>query len=221
MMLRFLIGILLTVILSACASNSPATRSGVSSDSSRYYVVQPGDNIDSIAFILEMPATLLIRVNPSVNPDYLAAGTRLNVPGTRGTQGEGQSTHSLPNSTFIWPVKSFDMSSPFGYRSGRLHSGIDLRAPRNTAIRASSQGKVVFSGRKNGYGKIIIIAHANGIETAYAHNSRNLVNVGQRVKKGEVIANVGRSGNATGYHVHFEVRRRGKAVDPKRYLPAI
>ena len=122
---------------------------------------------------------------------------------------------------YIWPVSNVDVSSPVGYRSGRLHAGIDLRAPRGTRIRASSQGRVTFSGWKKGYGKIVIIAHAGGCETAYAHNNRNLVSVGQQVKKGTVIASMGRTGNATGYHLHFELRRRGRALNPTRYLPPI
>lgn len=219
MMLRVLVGILLSAILSACANHTPLPEPLGNS----YYTVQSGDNLDSIAFLLEVPPTLLIRINPSIDPDNLMPGSRLTLPGSRA---QSQADHlkaesSIQSVTYIWPVSNIDVSSPFGYRSGRLHSGIDLRAPRGTLVKASSHGKVVFSGRKNGYGKMIIIAHAGGIETAYAHNSRNLVKAGQRVKKGSVIAKVGRTGNATGYHVHFEFRRRGKAINPKRYLPAI
>jgi murein DD-endopeptidase MepM/ murein hydrolase activator NlpD len=184
----------------------------------QYYTVQPGDNLDSIASVLEVPPTLLIRVNPTIDPDNLTAGLRLIVP---GSQPQSLADSSIQSATYIWPVSNVDVSSPFGQRWGRLHSGIDLRAPRGTPVKASSHGKVIFSGRKNGYGKIIVIAHAGGVETTYAHNSRNLVKVGQRVKRGKVIAKVGRTGNATGNHVHFEIRRRGKAINPKRYLPAI
>jgi murein DD-endopeptidase MepM/ murein hydrolase activator NlpD len=219
MMQRALVGILLSTILSACANHTPMAEPSVNP----YYTVQPGDNLDSIAFFLEVPATLLIRVNPSIDPDNLTTGSRLIVPGaqTRRQANNSKSDNSIQNATYIWPVSNIDVSSPFGYRSGRLHSGIDLRAPRGTPIKASSHGKVIYSGRKNGYGNIIIIAHAGGIETAYGHNSRNLVKAGQRVEKGRVIAKVGRTGNATGNHVHFELRRRGKAINPKRYLPAI
>jgi murein DD-endopeptidase MepM/ murein hydrolase activator NlpD len=184
----------------------------------QYYTVQPGDNLDSIASVLEVPPTLLIRVNPTIDPDNLTAGLRLIVP---GSQPQSLADSSIQSATYIWPVSNVDVSSPFGQRWGRLHSGIDLRAPRGTPVKASSHGKVIFSGRKNGYGKIIVIAHAGGVETTYAHNSRNLVKAGQRVKKGKVIAKVGRTGNATGYHLHFEIRRRGKAINPKRYLPTI
>jgi murein DD-endopeptidase MepM/ murein hydrolase activator NlpD len=214
MMHRALIGILITAILSACANHTPMAEPSIN----QYYTVQPGDNLSSIAFFLEVSPTLLIRVNPSIDPDNLTLGSRLIVP---GTQTHSRADSTIKSATYIWPLSNVDVSSPFGYRSGRLHSGIDLRAPRGTPIKASSQGKVIFSGRQKGYGNIIIIAHAGDIETTYAHNSRNLVKVGQRVKKGNVIAKVGRTGNSTGYHLHFELRRRGKAMNPKRYLPAI
>ena len=219
MMQKALIGILLSAILSACANHTPMAEPSVNP----YYTVQPGDNLDSIAFLLEVPATLLIRVNPSIDPDNLTTGSRLIVPGaqTQSQADNSNSDSSIQSATYIWPLSNIDVSSPFGYRAGRLHSGIDLRAPRGTPIKASSHGKVIYSGRKNGYGNIIIIAHAGGIETTYGHNSRNLVKAGQQVKKGSVIAKVGRTGNATGNHVHFELRRRGEAVNPKRYLPAI
>jgi murein DD-endopeptidase MepM/ murein hydrolase activator NlpD len=170
-----------------------------------------------------MPPTLLIRINPSIDPDNLIPGSRIIVPGpqARNQNENSKADKSIQSDTYIWPVSNIDVSSTFGYRSGRLHAGIDLRAPRGTPIKASSNGKVIFSGRKSGFGKIIIIAHANGFETVYAHNSRNLVNTGQSVRQGSVIAKMGRTGNATGSHVHFELRRRGKSIDPKRYLPAI
>jgi murein DD-endopeptidase MepM/ murein hydrolase activator NlpD len=184
----------------------------------QYYTVQPDDNLDSIALLLGVSPTLLIRVNPSIDSDNLTAGLRLIVP---GSQAQSLGDRAIQSATYIWPLTRVEVSSPFGQRWGRLHSGIDLRAPRGTPVKASSHGRVIFSGRKSGYGKIIIIAHADDVETTYAHNSRNLVKVGQRVKKGRVIAKVGRTGNATGYHLHFEIRRRGKAINPKRYLPSI
>ena len=101
-----------------------------------------------------------------------------------------------------------------------MDAGIDLTAPRGTSIYASAAGKIVFSGFQRRYGHIVVIDHGSGTETAYAHNSRNLVNKGQRVKQGQIIARVGRSGNATGYHVHFEYRRHGKAVNPVRHVQA-
>jgi murein DD-endopeptidase MepM/ murein hydrolase activator NlpD len=213
MMQRVLIGILLSAILSACANYTPMAGPSVI----QYYTVQPGDNLDSIAFLLEVTPALLIRVNPSADPDNLTPGSRLAVPG-RPVRSRADS--AIQFAGYIWPLSKVDVSSPFGYRSGRMHSGIDLRAPKGTSIKAVALGKVIFSGRKQGYGKIIIIAHSGGIETTYAHNSHNLVDVGQQVRKGSVIAKVGQTGNSTGNHLHFELRRRGKALDPTWHLPA-
>jgi hypothetical protein len=214
MIQRTLVGVLLLAILNACANYTPMVGRSVI----QYYTVQPDDNLDSIALLLEVSPTLLIRVNPTIDPDNLTAGLRLIVP---GSQAQSLADRAIQSATYIWPLTRVEVSSPFGQRWGRLHAGIDLRAPRGTPVKASSHGRVIFSGRKGGYGKIIIIAHAGGVETTYAHNSRNLVKVGQRVKKGKVIAKVGRTGNATGYHLHFEIRQRGKAINPKRYLPSI
>ncbi len=81
-----------------------------------------------------------------------------------------------------------------------------------------ADGIVIFSGRKGGYGNIVEVRHANGLETRYAHNQRNLVTEGDMVSKGQVIAKLGSTGRSTGPHIHFEVRRNGEAVNPMQYL---
>jgi murein DD-endopeptidase MepM/ murein hydrolase activator NlpD len=83
---------------------------------------------------------------------------------------------------------------------------------------ASAAGRVTYSGTMRGYGKVVILDHGNGLETLYAHNKKLLVNVGKRVSRGQKIATVGRTGNASTEHVHFEVRRNKGAVDPLKYL---
>ena len=77
---------------------------------------------------------------------------------------------------------------------------------------------MIFSGTQNGYGKMVVIDHGNGIQTAYAHNSKNLVSKGQRVHKGQKIAEVGNTGRSTGPHLHFEVRKNGTPVNPLKYV---
>jgi murein DD-endopeptidase MepM/ murein hydrolase activator NlpD len=209
-------GILLVLMLSSCANHAPIAEQAAP----RYYTVQAGDNLEAIAFVLETTPESLLLANPWLEQQSVAPGMRLIVS-QAPADDDDQTSISQDSGGYSWPVARVDVSSPFGYRLGRLHSGIDLRAPRGTPIKASAQGKVVFSGAKNGFGRFVIIDHGHGIKTAYAHNHRNLVRAGQWVKKGEVIATVGRSGNASGYHVHFEFRRRGKAVDPVQHLPAI
>ena len=197
------------------------------------YTVKPDDNIHSIAFALEVTPGQLREANPWVDPLYIAPGTQLTIPDDSplndyaysdtdegADQSSAQSDSQLRRSDFIWPLARFEVSSPFGRRRGRLHAGIDLRAARGTQIRASAAGRVKYSGYNRGYGHMIVIDHGGGIETAYAHNQRNMVQRGQRVQQGTIIATVGRSGNATGYHVHFEFRKHGRALDPVRHLQA-
>ncbi len=130
--------------------------------------------------------------------------------------------HTTPDG---WPLKVGGvLTSKFGYRrhpiTGRrsMHKGIDIAAKPGTDIVATADGIVIFSGRKGGYGNIVELRHANGLETRYAHNQRNLVAEGDMVGKGQVIGKVGSTGRSTGPHVHFEVRRNGEAVDPMQYL---
>lgn len=122
------------------------------------------------------------------------------------------------------PVKRGWISSYFGYRSspfkgGReLHKGIDIAAKEGSEILAVAGGVITRSGMGTGYGNIVEIDHGNGYKTKYAHNKANLVIVGQAVKKGEPIAILGSTGRSTGPHVHFEVIKNGKAVDPVPFM---
>lgn len=121
---------------------------------------------------------------------------------------------------FRWPLDAGIVMSGFGIRRGRRHDGVDISAKGGTPIKAAADGKVVFSGRMRGYGNLIVMKHEDDYFTAYAHNRRNLAKKGRKVKQGEVIAQVGRTGRATGNHVHFEVRKGQKAMDPMNFLPA-
>lgn len=124
------------------------------------------------------------------------------------------------------PVLMGWLSSHFGNRTdpmnGRkaFHAGVDFAGRTGTEIVAVASGVVIWSGRRQGYGRMVEIDHGNGYSTLYAHNRRNLVNVGDTVRKGEVIAQMGASGRVTGTHVHFEVLRNGKAVNPLDYIRA-
>lgn len=121
-----------------------------------------------------------------------------------------------------WPLEG-RVSSPFGARQdpwngqSRSHQGVDLVSVAGSEIRAAAPGEVVFSGEKGGYGKTVILQHA-GYQTLYAHNLANLVKVGEKVQAGQSIAFLGDSGRSTGPHLHFEVRRKGEAVDPMPLL---
>ena len=125
-----------------------------------------------------------------------------------------------------WPVPcSTRITSRYGTRSdpftgeSRYHSGIDIGCPEGTPIIAAAGGTAVFVGEKGGYGLLIVIQHSDGSFTIYAHNSKNLVKEGAKVKQGEKIALAGQTGRATGPHLHFEIRLESKAVDPLEHLP--
>lgn len=122
-----------------------------------------------------------------------------------------------------WPVRG-KITSRFGSRehpltkSDSFHSGIDISVPEGTPIRATASGIVVYSGWSYGKGNTVVIEHGHSFTTLYAHNKKNLVTVGQRVKRGDVIAISGSSGDTTGPHVHYEVWKNGRPVNPERYL---
>ena len=112
------------------------------------------------------------------------------------------------------------MSAAFGWQNGRNHEGIDIPAKSGTPIRAAEAGRVIHSGAGLGdYGKVVILKHAGRYSTVYAHNRRNNVRKGHFVEKGDVIGEVGATGNATGPHVHFEVRMDRTPLDPLLFLP--
>lgn len=111
------------------------------------------------------------------------------------------------------------ITSRYGTRWGRMHKGLDIGAPRGTAIKAAASGTVVTSSKSNtGYGNMIVISHGNGVETAYGHCDKLYVKVGQKVSQGEVIGTVGNTGRSTGNHLHLEIRINGVAQNPQNYL---
>jgi len=124
---------------------------------------------------------------------------------------------------FMLPVEG-QHTSGYGMRvhpiehTERLHSGMDIAAPAGTSIQAAAAGQVVFSGTQVGYGNVVVIQHADGYSTLYAHNAENLVSVGTPVSQGQPIATVGSTGRSTGPHVHFEVRKDGKRLDPALFF---
>jgi len=130
-------------------------------------------------------------------------------------QGAGDTTPS--SSGLIWPV-SGPVTSPFGYRWGRLHAGIDIGVPYGTPIHAAASGTVVLAGWNGGYGNYTCIDHGGGMATCYAHQSSYAVSSGAQVSQGQVIGYVGNTGHSFGAHLHFEVRINGTPVDPLGYL---
>ncbi|MBJ7348268.1 MAG: peptidoglycan DD-metalloendopeptidase family protein [Thermoleophilaceae bacterium] len=131
-----------------------------------------------------------------------------NIPAGPIKHGTGQ---------LIWPING-TFSSPFGYRWGHLHAGIDIADPIGTPIRAADGGRVAYAGWMSGYGNYTCIQHTGSMSTCYGHQSSIGVSVGQQVSQGDVIGNVGNTGHSFGPHLHFEVRINGNPVDPMGYL---
>jgi len=119
-----------------------------------------------------------------------------------------------------------DMTSPFGmrkhpiFRRMAIHTGIDLRGDTGEPVRATATGKVTIAGRQGGYGNMVEISHGNGLATRFGHLSSIGVKVGQDVRIGEIIGNIGSTGFSTGPHLHYETRVNGQPVDPQKFLRA-
>lgn len=130
------------------------------------------------------------------------------------------------NISYDHPLKNskFRLSSPFGfrihpiYKTKRFHSGTDYAASKGIPIYSISDGTVIRAGITRGYGNYIVIEHGNGLKSAYAHMSTMNVKNGDKVKKGDKIGGVGMTGSATGNHLHFEVIKNNKKVNPKLYV---
>lgn len=122
------------------------------------------------------------------------------------------------NLTFTKPVRGGIITSRYGMRRGRLHTGIDIADKLNTDIYASQSGEVVCAGYNGNYGNLVIIEHNQGYESYYAHCNRILVHKGDLVEQGQLIAKMGMTGNATGSHVHFEIRQSGEILNPYEFI---
>ena len=138
---------------------------------------------------------------------------------SRAAPGGGTVTPGAASAAgLIWPVRG-PVTSGYGYRWGRMHSGIDIGARTGTPIMAAKAGEVIFVGSMGGYGNAVIINHGGGFSTLYAHQSRLGTTDGAQVSQGQVIGYVGSTGNSTGPHLHFETRVNGSAQNPRNYLP--
>lgn len=130
----------------------------------------------------------------------------------------------LSSTPSLWPVRGW-LTSSFGIRRSpftrraRFHEGIDIAAPWGIAVRTTGDGVVKYAGYKGGLGKTVIVDHGYGMTTTYGHNSRLKVTVGDKVKRGQVIASVGNTGHSTGPHLHYEVHVDGVPVNPLSFVP--
>jgi murein DD-endopeptidase MepM/ murein hydrolase activator NlpD len=138
-----------------------------------------------------------------------------------GGVGAGEQRLMLDSMPSMWPVKGYvtmEFSITGGEKSPHYHPGMDIAAARNSPVVVAADGVVEASAYDEVYGWMVEVDHGYGIRSVYGHNSRNLVNIGDRVTRGKTIAFVGSTGKSTAPHLHFEVRENGVPVDPRKYL---
>ena len=200
------------------------------------HVVRRGQTAWRIARAYGVSLATLADANGLDDPTRIAVGDVLFIPGASerldvaaypapvpdpGREGASRSTSVLDRATRLaWPLDDTQVLSPYGVpRGDRRHKGIDLEGRSGQPVFAAASGTVLYAAATmRGYGRTVILDHGDGLTTLYAHNSSLLVRVGDTVERGVTIARVGRTGNATGHHCHFEVRRDDVPVDPLRYL---
>lgn len=183
-----------------------------------YHIVKPGQTLYRIALTYEVPVKSLSEVNDIKDPAQIKIGQKILIPGALETV-EVPIYHPTPLKGFEYLPVSGLITSGFGARRGNsTHTGVDISTRNGEAVHVVLPGTVIFAGNQGDYGRTIKIQHDNGYISLYAHNSRLFVRKGQKVKKGQKIASVGRSGNATGYHLHFEILKNGTPVNPLDFL---
>lgn len=241
--LRLMVSMLL---LAGCGSTTPApvpARVPAAAPPARrvvpgiHHVVKPGENLFRIGKAYDISHEELARANNLRDAGQIFVGQRIFIPGAARqlpveliTPVEPASRPPAANSApepfeptrdrFLWPVGG-TINSGFGPRGNTFHDGIDIAAAEGTPIRTIEGGEVIYADHLKGYGNIVIVRHAGGLVSVYAHNETNLVRQGQLVARGEMIARVGSTGRVTGPHLHFEIRKNNAAQDPVKYLPQL
>ncbi len=176
-----------------------------------HHRLEAGQNLYRLSRLYDVGLDDLMAANRITDPTSIPAGTAIFVPGA---------TRILPypdagQSRLAWPLRG-PITSRYGQarRGNSRHFGIDIDGDEGDTIRAAAGGNVIKATRDGSYGRYVVVDHGDGLRTLYAHASRLLVSRGQRVAAGEPLALVGRSGNARGSHLHFEVLRGGAPIDP-------
>lgn len=192
-----------------------------------FYKIKRGDSLFKIALTYKIDVDDLRKYN-NLRNDNIKVGEELFIfnpseESLKRLTRSGNVNRATVQKNFTMPVKWAGITSPFGKRFHPVlkryiqHAGVDMRA-RYVPLMASKDGTVVFAGYMTGYGKIIKINHGSGYETRSAHLDKMYVKTGDRVKAGQVIGKTGMTGRVTGPHLHFEIRKNGKANNPMNYL---
>lgn len=227
------------VAVAALLAIAPGCGHGPKHAGGAWVVVKPGDTLWKIAQGHGSTVAAIERANDELDPQALRIGQKIWVPRARVGSGAGSRAAASHAQTlergdtecgelarkdelaFEWPILGH-LTSAFGDERGkrREHEGIDLVAAEGTPIHAAEAGRVIYAGDDLGdYGRVVIVKHLGRWATVYAHNRKNLVDEGAFVERGDVIAEVGETGNATTPHLHFEVRRANQPRNPQSCLP--
>lgn len=182
------------------------------------YTVTEGDSLWRIAKLFDVEIKAILAENNKEGV-VLQAGEKIFIPGAkpRKTEAASISVSRTAGTRFLTPATGI-VSSPFGSRWGRMHAGVDIADDEGTPIKASLGGKVTYAGWMSGYGNTVILEHPQGYTTLYGHMKQVTVAVGAYAGRGQVIGKMGSTGNSTGPHVHFEVRRNGELLNPAKIL---
>jgi|GEM_PF-1059747 len=195
-----------------------------------YYKVEASDTLSGISKRFNVPADKIREANKLSDGGLIESGQLLYVPlqkrsallnggTTTGYDKKSFSTSVVQSDHFIWPLNG-KVITRFGVKKDQITSkGIDIASGVDHSVRAANDGIVSFAESElSGLGKMVVIDHGNGFQTVYAHNEKNLVKVGETVKRSDIIALVGSTGRAAEPFLHFEIRKNHRPVDPLEYL---
>lgn len=185
------------------------------------YTVESGDNLTKLANRYDTTVRDISSYNGLPNPDRLLPGQVLYIPTTALAATSRVQDARL---NFVWPLQG-RISSAYGYRihpilnARHFHGGIDIAAHEGTPVKAAAAGRVIRAGNMGNYGLGVVLQHSGGFTSWYGHNSKLLVRVGDVVRQGQIIAQVGHTGWATGSHLDFRIKIGDQTVDPLQWLP--
>lgn len=184
----------------------------IPSDDTRH-CVQPGETLWEIARMCQVDVNAIASRNRLADANKIIPGQQIYIPGGLRDNNLPTTSRGPAPKLLAWPLVG-EITSPFGIRDGRPHEGLDIAADEGAPIRAVASGTVIFAGLRGTYGLAVIIDHGDGMRTLYAHCSKILVSEDSHVDAATIIALAGNTGASRGPHLHLEVQKDGKAIDP-------
>ncbi len=238
--LRVVAGCVLVLFAFACA-DTKGPSAPLLPPEGVYHELERGETLYQLSKRYGVAVEDLVRANQIEDPTRVPVGTKIFIPGAsavlrnpspiddlalvRGCDPTPElradrQTRALEEAdvAFEWPLQG-RITTCFAPENGRPHDGIDIAVPVGTPVLAAESGTVIFSARLGAYGNLIVLRHEGAYTSLYAHNDANLVGPGDEIEKGQMIAESGATGNATGPHLHFEIRRARRPDNPMLYLP--